>query len=369
MAIYCFRGTKMNQQMPAPSENNKHYLAIPCPPDKFAQFISGLLGKPQEIRRTFTGSFSLRVDDIENFYHLVEQRLQEQNQANLIQFQSVITYTDGSSVKIDSLEDLKSFAELRPLISCGISLTWVYLIKFQNRETEERQQIDIDMRAWHANKVRLIHQAELLYPDTFGPNILESTGFIGIRISHTARSWGIDIENMLSSHIENFLTPTEGKVRTLARKRSTLAGLISFFLSMIFFLGAGYHVIETWSRHINASYTASTKDVDSMSSIATKIDFIASPIISGQLATFAVAAVAYIFISLAGAIPIAVWLSGKADRPHPSFILLSRASENKMQAVMEEYNKSWFKFILCFIVNALAGVAGNALFALQRFLD
>jgi hypothetical protein len=92
-------------------------LLIPCPADKFAEFMSGLLGKPQVISGRYMGSFDLSLSDVENFFYLVDQRVKEQNKGNPTQFTASIKYDDGTSVELTSLEELKIYSETRPRVS------------------------------------------------------------------------------------------------------------------------------------------------------------------------------------------------------------------------------------------------------------
>lgn len=56
----------------------KYAVILPCEPEEFREFISGLLGKPQTITKHMAGPFELTTRDIENFYHLVVQRVSQQ---------------------------------------------------------------------------------------------------------------------------------------------------------------------------------------------------------------------------------------------------------------------------------------------------
>jgi hypothetical protein len=95
---------------------------IPCPTDRFAEFISGLLGESQVIKGTFRSRFDTGISDIENFFHLIQQRVAEQNRGVLVRFTAEIKYDDGSSIDLDSIESLKQYTEIRPLISVGVTL-------------------------------------------------------------------------------------------------------------------------------------------------------------------------------------------------------------------------------------------------------
>lgn len=73
---------------------NQYAVVLPCEPDYFRDFVAGLLGKPQTITKEIFGAFELNKDDIANFYHLVIQRVGQQNESTLIQFTVRIVYDD-----------------------------------------------------------------------------------------------------------------------------------------------------------------------------------------------------------------------------------------------------------------------------------
>lgn len=341
---------------------NNIILSIPCESEKFAEFISGLMGKPQEISRKFIGTLCLKLQDVENFYHLIEQRVQEQQKANLIQFHVAINYTDGSSVKLGSLQKLKEYSEVRPLICRGVSLSWIYLVWFPNKENPERQAIDIDIKVGSNSRFTVIEHNSDLFGSEFMNISSSRTGIIMIRINHTARSWGSDIENLLSGHIENFMVDQEGKSRKFFRDYSVYILLISFFSSCSIFISAAYAIFYYWSLYISHEYDRISAINDDK--IFNKIDFIANAIGSGQNSIIAILSPFYVIVSLIVSISIAISIKGRASRSKPSFILLSRASENKMEEIMEGYNKSWTTFLMAFIGNITTGIVGNIVYTL-----
>ena len=52
------------------------------------------------------------------------------------------------------MSGLKTYSEVRPLVSTGVTLTWVYLVTFHNVSVPEKQQIEVTLtrrkplRAW-----------------------------------------------------------------------------------------------------------------------------------------------------------------------------------------------------------------------------
>src|SRR4051794_32955810 len=88
-------------------------ILIPFTADKLFDFICGLLAKAQVAEGQIIGNFDLEIADVENFFHLIDQRVQEQNQANLVQFTVKLLFTDGSSVLLPTLQQLQTYSEVR----------------------------------------------------------------------------------------------------------------------------------------------------------------------------------------------------------------------------------------------------------------
>ncbi|MCP4136982.1 MAG: hypothetical protein GY754_38800 [bacterium] len=94
---------------------------------QFAEFIANLLGKQQSITNSMRGAFDITIEDIANIYYLVDQRINQQNEANLIQFRTKIFYNDESSILLGSIEELETFNEIRKVIPISVHIEFDYL--------------------------------------------------------------------------------------------------------------------------------------------------------------------------------------------------------------------------------------------------
>jgi hypothetical protein len=112
----------MSESEPLPPQaqvSPPYGVLVPCPPQEFADFISRLLGKPQIAEGRFSGPFTVTLHDIENFYFLIQQRIKEQNIGQLVQFTAAVKFDDGTSVELQSLEYLRAYSEVKPVVSIG----------------------------------------------------------------------------------------------------------------------------------------------------------------------------------------------------------------------------------------------------------
>lgn len=169
-------------------------VVLPCAPEDFTTFIKGLLGKPQEIAFSVSGVFSIALDDIVDLHHIVHQRITGQDKSSLVSFSVRVIYDNGSSVLLNSLDALQSYRETRNIISTQAHLSWTYLVHFPDGSAPEKQDIEVSCYATEAKLLPSQEIARRLPAST--PIELTSRGHIDLRIKHTKRTWGADLEGI-----------------------------------------------------------------------------------------------------------------------------------------------------------------------------
>lgn len=356
----------------SPSSPSDSYLVIPCPPDQFGEFISNLLGKPQIISKVIPGNFSVSHEEICNFFHIIQHRVHEQQQASLVQFAVKTFYNDGSAFEVNSIEEFVSYAEIKPLIPVSISIIWVYLVKFSNRNAPERQQIDVSIRInnkkYDGNHLNVDDTDDFavgaIQARRFGP-FSPNTGFITFRISHTARSWGMDIEGLLTTHTNNIVRDKENRFREWIRRRAGTLGFLIFFLNLVFFLSVGYRIlVSQWQNRMNEYRRLLIGSSETMVSLQTKIDFVAERLTGRDTLFWVVMGITYILISIILCSFIGLFSCDKAESNMPSFIVLSKKSSDYRDNVMRSYHKNFMTFSITFVYSLASGVLGNILFVI-----
>lgn len=344
-----------NQEIP----NQKYGIMLPCSPNDFGKFISSLLGKPQTIEKSIRGIFYIGKDEIINSYHLVNQRIRQQNEAVLTQFTVKIFYSDDSSVLLNSLEDFEHYSEVRPLESVGVTLSWTYVIKFLQKATPEKQQIDLTFRAGNAS-------GELIFEDGIfisRGRRWSSPGGVFLRISHTERTWGLDIESLLTGHVKTLIVDPD-KTKNFISKHS---GFIGFLAAAIFFVGAlGGSYVAT--NKFISSYTASVMSLGKNLShnetlLGAKVDFLLNVITQGAWPRFILSVVGFVVLSLVIAIFLGIWVGTSADNYPRSFVLLTKAAEDNKKKFLDRVKRDWLMFVLSIITSIITGIVGNILFA------
>lgn len=352
----------MNSHESIPDLNiqNKDSVTLYCEKSVFDEFISNLLGKPQKISKIYLEkSFSVNIEDIKNTYYLIEQRIKQQNDARLVAFTAIIYYNDRSSVTLNSLEDLVHYREIKPLISESIDLTWIYLIKFQNKNAPEKQQIDVRFCADTKNKGTFVTEDGVLIESGryFG-----SRGFISVEISHTDRTWGADIESLLTNHI-NTLLISNSKIKEFINKHSekisTLIGgtcLSTFIIGVLIAMNA---MIGKYKSVADSYVSNSTKEIDYL---IKKLDFLTEITINGVWPKFSLSVFSYIIFAIMVTIALMAWISSKASKRPISYVLLTKASEEYKIKSQKKIDRDWFLFSLSIILGIFTSLISNYIF-------
>ncbi len=336
-------------------------LVLPLTKDEFGQFISSLLGKPQTIEKSFLGTFAITREDIENTFLLVDQRVNQQNEASLVQFTIKIVYHDNSAVTLNGIEDFKHFREITPLVSVAAHLSWTYLIKFQDKDTPEKQQIEMSIGTsppWtsvviDSDDIRVFHAAHYFFE-----------GDIQIRISHTARTWGVDIESLLTGHIKTFMK----KQSWLKRKVCEYNWLFGLVLAVLFFLVAvagafvsTNHVIQERQAHVEPFVAHGTAD---MKALGERVDFLIQDAARGTWARHFFLLSGFLLLFLILAIIAGVVGASFADNKPCSFLLLTDKAAEARDKWIQSQKKSWRNLILAMPVSIVCSFLGSLLFAI-----
>ena len=341
------QNARMSDSAPLAKGEGDYGVLLPCTPETFSDFISGLLGKPQRIERRFWGEFVFTREDLESTFHLVDQRVRQQNEASLLQFTIEIRYSDDSSVLLNSFSDFQTYTEVRPLVSTGCVLAWTYLIRFRDRNVPEKQTVELAIGGGQD------------IPGIFGVRSPRLSGDgVSFRIEHTARTWGADLEALLAGHVEHFRQAESG-VRRFVHTHSGKVGLSVTALFLVTIMSGAYFVTRAFSNSQLEGAVVATRTAD----LSAKVDFIIERFSAGSWTQYNFALTVFLMLSFVGALVIGVWTSESAERPEYTFVLLTKASESRREKILRGRERRWLTFMMSVIGALLLGVASNYLFA------
>jgi hypothetical protein len=340
--------------------DDSYTVTLPCDPEQFGEFVSGLLGKPQTIESTVRGVFSIGRDEVVNTFHLVNQRVRQQNDAGLIQFTVRVVYSDDSSVLINSIEDFVGYSEIRPLVSIGVVLSWTYLIKFPNKRVPEKQEISVSFRCDRGIVSSFIDDGHIIVRNS--RNWSAPSG-IFIRISHTDRTWGVDIESLLVGQIKTLLKRTSRTEQFIY----THSDSIGVWTGVLLFLSAVGGAFVTSTRFLDSyifrlealSVEASTNEA----AFSAKLDFLVEIITTGVWPRFFFSVIVFIVLAIIFSIALGTWVGTKANNVPDSDVLLSKAAIVRQTERMGRRRRDWVLFGLSLAASIATGMISNVIFS------
>lgn len=331
-------------------------IALPCEPENFSKFIGGLLGKPQTISKTYMGSFEIVHKDIENVYYLVLQRVIQQNDASLIQFSVQLVFDDNSTVLLNSLDDFISYTEVKPLIVTQANLSWSFLVQFQDREHPEKQEIELTFVTKASGSVSILNSEDS--PVIPLSKMFGGGGFVSFKIAHTARSWGADIEALLSGHVKHILIPEE-KVRSFIRRHS---GKIASLFGLTFFMSSIYACFYSAGVISESNLQSLQPIISNPELVSEKLNKLLELMVSGYWGKFFFSVFVFTIFSLIVAMVLGMWVETSANAKKPSYILFTKTSEQHKKLADSKYRYKFVSFLISIGVGVATGIVSNIIF-------
>ena len=324
-------------------------LIIPVDRDHLGSFIGGLLGRPQTIENSFGGPFNLDKRDIEDVFHLVDQRIKQQNRAELVQFAVKIIYEDNSSVLLNSLDDFLHYREVRPQVSVDALLSWTYLIQFEDQQIPERQVIELRISTSGFEPWDII-------PFLIRKRLRALKRNFYLTIQHTARSWGVDIEHLLIGRIQSWIIQEPWVKRFIYNNSEWFGILIGLFLISFIYLGASSALEPT----IEAFRIIGEKAL--AGSLEDRVNFLVETAINNPIKKRDDIINFVIPISWVIAFIVGFVITILGDNPPTSYLVLSDAAKKKREELLKRRTRHWGYFIASGLATTIAGVLSRYLF-------
>lgn len=297
------------------------------------------------------GVFDLNRAAVENFFHLIDQRVYEQNGCRAAICEVCIYYTDGTSRKFPSIDAFKNYSETRKRYPTVVTVHLSYFIQFPNTDAPEKQEIDITIRASDSMSevIDMVETDSQLRMSGDKIQVMASNGntqfgVISYNISHSRISWGLDLEGHIKSNIEKILEHPSTADRFLRR----IAGPLNLFTTVFVGLYAVNQIIDRFFSFLYESDGANTKEK--------VLDVAAQYLVNGQIAKYIVASlvVAVVFFVLFSA--LISRLTKSLSKPKPSFIVLDDGDERHRAARLKSYEKRWTNFAVAIGLDAIVAV-------------
>jgi hypothetical protein len=207
-------------------------ISFPIAKKDLGNFVSNLLGQKQSLERTYPIDFEINHPWLISLHECIEQRISQQAHSQLLNFKAVVYFKNGTKRTITTIDSFRGYIETKPLVSIGIKIVWEYLVSFPNQLHPENQQISLSAFTRRENKEKSKSALDIFFDSS-----KDSTdAFLNIQIDHTERTWGDDVENVISSCIEDIhiRKATKEKLFKISRLLFVLAVLLSMIIYPIF---------------------------------------------------------------------------------------------------------------------------------------
>lgn len=338
------------------------YVTLPFGKDDFKAFVIGLLGKPQIIEGKIREPFEIDINHIRNIFELINQRITQQNEGILIQFNARIIFSDDTSVLLNSLEELITYNVIKPIISEAIHLTFQYLIKFQDKKVPEKQEINISFVTKDSKEIKNIQKVLMrrILLSPLSSEILLNTelGYIEYSIKHTARTWGTDIESILANHFNTLIKKESSAIRFLRKYQSLLN--FGFFITVLFLgilLTIKIHDNLILERNLKIEKNFKALNMN-LNEISNQIKYIAKDGFFDVSSVYLLGGM--VALTIAGF--TAILIGNIISKPRQSYLLLSsEALKSKIESE-KSYKKQFSNYIISFIIAIVIGLLTNFLY-------
>ncbi|PSU86431.1 hypothetical protein C0W42_20740 [Photobacterium kishitanii] len=334
------------------NDDSSTVISIPVNKRDLGNFIGNLLGQKQSLERTYDIYFEIDHSWLINLHEMIDQRISQQANSHLVNFTAVVYFDGGMKRTITTIESFRAYHETKPEVSIGIKIVWEYLVQFPKRTHPEKQQISFTASVYD-------HKQESNNHNSFFERFLfnKKESLINIQIDHTERTWGDDIENIISSCIlEN---TSESSVIDITMQIFRIAMTFFIFAFMVVYPNYNSISLSNDSLYIlNNEYLELMKiENNNINSVSEKID-----IIFNTLSTIEesknVGKLWQIISSITGPIIAALFLVFTKPSKQ-SYILLSSKSR-QLKSKNEKQSKIKITIIIVtYIGSIIAGIIGN----------
>jgi hypothetical protein len=356
-----------NHNQPNQNQTNinpvQKHISLRYDDKQFAEFVFSLLGKPQTLEKSIYGNFDIKLNEIINFHNLLDQRISQQNHAQLIQFKATINfksvsenndYTRESSIILSNFDELESYNETRPLVSESISLSWIYLVQFNDKSTPEKQEIDVFI----GTKGDIIKNSNNFQSNLTRIRIVKKSGIFKLSVRCTAHSWGNDIIELFTREVA-ILIRNKSSFEKLSKVFIPWFGIFSVTL-FTFVSGIIHNKIESELIALGVSQFKNT--VSQNLSINQLLELLLKYIVEYSANSIKMSVANYDFLAILLFTILAFTLFNFGTHKRPSFLVLTR-KDIKQRARMLNNNKlNWILFFLSVPVSLFVNIASSFLF-------
>lgn len=257
-------------------------------------------------------------------------------------------------MSFSSIDGLKAYNEIKFVSAIALEISWSFLVVFPGKTAPEKQVITMLFSTGKKHQIIAKDRVHQLVRTI-------KTGFIDFRIQHTARTWGIDIENLLDKLVDGIIYH-EPRLKVWLRANSNrLTGGMWLLLMAVLIFGLSW-VLWGFIKAHNETVSVLLNGGNNQEALNSKLNYILELTVSGKVIYapfFAIAALVCGMIILG---IISVKADTYLDYREPAFLLLTKKSEEDLKRYNKKVARSICYFILINICGIMTSVIGTVLF-------
>jgi hypothetical protein len=254
--------SKSTQDVSSRADGNQA-MALPIDTRKLGEFIANLLGQRRRLSRDFDLNFFVDWPWIQNLDQLVMQRVEHQNEGNLVDFSLKLFLSNGRTTHLTTRADFETFRDFSSFESVGIEITWTFIVKFPTSAIPEKQEIRFLARTDELGEQKRGVKSKIPFFETL--KIREEQMLVEIFYSNI--TWGEDLLQLISNHaLSSF-----GTKNRIAQKIAVLTTRLSSPLVMILFLGS---LMVELSSDLTGRYASFLKGLKSVAGTTINLDLL-----------------------------------------------------------------------------------------------
>jgi len=217
----------MNNNLPIATPDDQS-IVIRIPKSKMKDFIGDVLKTKRRIGRRYNLVFNLKKDDVLGIISVIDHRVREQNEADLIDISIDVLYDDGSSREYKGLDQFTVVDDNLKATSLVVVVVMSYLVKFNGDETPTQ------------NEVRIFASSS---SENFMSNETFNEASLRIFVETNKFTWAEDIINNFTNYVKDeFREPSKlyKFIRRFYLERPASGFVLIFLMLGVFMLMLTY---------------------------------------------------------------------------------------------------------------------------------
>ena len=271
-------------------------------------------------------------------------------------------------MSFNGVHNFQNYREIRPLICKGFIFTWSYLVKFNDKQASEKQEISISsVEEDVSSNIRPKKNKSFLLGFDFG--LLNEIPKVSYSVRCTDKGWGIEIAELIRKYFLSFAKTNDSfwiSLRIKVMEKFKLVELSCVSLSYCFMIMFIFQALETSLKKCQILSDQSSQFVKDNILINEKIDFLIQLVNSCRnsegLSRSSSIYFVSVFLFLAMAFLLPIFINKLIQLPNYRFLLFTEASKRKRDEYFRKIKNRTSFWMVSVLVSLIIGILVNYIF-------